>query len=170
MALVFQYGSNCSTQRFNSQDRLRGDAVPVGWAETVDNYQLEFDVWSVGNGCAASDIVLGGDAPVQGALYEIPDRLLSRKTTPIGRRSLDAIEGNAYQRQTIRVRKRDGAVVDALTYAVKTPARDLLTSVDYVKHIINGLREHGATNEYILRVKEIAAANNPSIAEGLRRL
>lgn len=170
MALVFQYGSNCSTERLNSQDRLRGQAVAVGWAETVENYRLQFDVWSVRNECAASDIVPGGDAPVQGVLYEIPDRLLSRNTTPIGRKSLDAIEGNAYLRQTIRVRKRDGTIVDAVTYVVQVPARDLLTSIEYVRHIVSGLREHGAAEEYIVRVKEVAAANNPEIAEDVRRL
>ena len=37
MALVFQYGSNCSESQFNSQDRLCGDAVFVTIAETVDD-------------------------------------------------------------------------------------------------------------------------------------
>jgi len=170
MALVFQYGSNCSAERLNSQDRLRGDAVPVGWAETVENYRLQFDVWSSRNECAASDIILGGDTPVQGVLYEIPDRLLSRNTTPIGRKSLDAIEGNAYARQAIRVRKRDGTIVEAQTYVVQTSARALLTSIEYVRHIVSGLRKHGATEEYIVLVKEVAAANNPNIAEDVRKL
>ena len=53
--LVFQYGSNCSTARLNSHDRLRGDAVALGRAD-LDGYQLAFDVWSDGNNCAASDI------------------------------------------------------------------------------------------------------------------
>jgi cation transport regulator ChaC len=170
MALVFQYGSNCSAQRLNSQDRLRGDARPVGWAETVDNYELRFDVWSNGNECAASDIALGGDARVQGVLYEVPDRLMNRATTPIGRKSFDAIEGNAYERRPIRVRKRDGNIVEAETYVVRTPARDLLTSIDYVRHIVSGLREHGADDAYILRVKEAAITNNPAIAEEVRGL
>jgi hypothetical protein len=68
MALVFQYGSNCSAERLNSRDRFRGDALPVGWAETLDNYELQFAAWSNGNECAASDIALGGDAPVQGVI------------------------------------------------------------------------------------------------------
>lgn len=170
MALIFQYGSNCLSQRINSTDRLSGDAVSMGWAETVDNYELQFDVWSTQNECAASDIVLGGDAPVQGVLYEVPGHLIGRSTTPIGRRSFDAIEGNAYERRPIRLRRRNGSIVDAETYVVRTRARDLLTSVDYVRNIVSGLREHGADAAYILRVKNAAAANNPAIAEEVQRL
>ena len=54
MASVFQYGSNCSESQFNSQDRLRGYAKFVTIAETVDDYQLAFDVWNTRRGCAAS--------------------------------------------------------------------------------------------------------------------
>jgi len=57
MALVFQYGSNCSESQINSKDRLCGDAKFVAIAETVDDYQLAFDVWSKKRGCAASDIL-----------------------------------------------------------------------------------------------------------------
>jgi hypothetical protein len=52
MALVFQYGSNCSEGQINGKDRLRGDAKFVGIAETVDDFELAFDVWSKGRGCA----------------------------------------------------------------------------------------------------------------------
>jgi len=54
---VFQYGSNCSATRLNSRERLGGAAIPIGIAETVEEYQLQFDVWSDGNNCAAADIV-----------------------------------------------------------------------------------------------------------------
>jgi hypothetical protein len=170
MALVFQYGSNCLVERLNSEDRLRGDAVPLGWAETVENYDLQFDVWSRGNGCAASDIVLGGDSPAQGALYEVPDHLMSRGTAPSGRRSFDAIEGDAYMRRSIQVRKRDGNIVEAVTYVVREPRQGLLTNLDYVGHIIRGLREHNADNAYILRVKAAAIKNNPTLAEAVQTL
>jgi len=57
MTLVFQYGSNCSDAEINSDRRLRGDAEFVGIAETVDDFELAFDVQSKGRGCAAADIV-----------------------------------------------------------------------------------------------------------------
>ncbi len=170
MALIFQYGSNCSNERINSSDRLKGDAVALGWAETVDNYQLQFDVWSISNGCAASDIVVGGDSPAQGVLYEVPDALVTRPTAPVGRRSFDAIEGDAYARKPIRVRRRDGTIVDAQTYVVRTPRAGLRTSLAYVTHIVRGLREHGADEAYITNIKDAAARNNPDIAEAVRQL
>ena len=90
MALVFQYGSNCSESEINSMDRLRGDAKFVDIAETVEDYELAFDVMSTGRGCAASDIVRKEGGKVWGVLYQIPDDLIGRDTTPKGRRSFDA--------------------------------------------------------------------------------
>jgi hypothetical protein len=58
MPLLFQYGSNTDAARLNDKTRLAGAAEDVGRAETVDEYDLAFDVWSGGNGCAASDLVL----------------------------------------------------------------------------------------------------------------
>src|SRR5258708_30458424 len=76
MALVFQYGSNCLDSQINSQDRLCGDAKFIDIAETVDDFQLAFDVWSTNRKCAASDIVTSPGNKVWGALYEVPDFLL----------------------------------------------------------------------------------------------
>jgi cation transport regulator ChaC len=170
MALVFQYGSNCSSARLNSAERLQGDAIPIGLAETVDNYELRFDVWSTGNNCAAADIVPEGDSTVFGVLYEVPDKLIDRNAAPRGRKSFDAIEGNAYERRSIRVKRQDGTVVDAVTYVVRQPARDLRTSIEYVRHIVTGLRENGADEGYITRVKHAAARNNIDVREQIEGL
>lgn len=170
MALVFQYGSNCSTARLNSAERLQGDATPVGLVETVDNYELRFDVWSTRNNCAAADIVPGGADTVLGVLYEVPDKLMDSDTAPKGRKSFDAIEGNGYERRSIRVKRQDGTIVNAVTYVVRQPARDLRTSIEYVRHIVDGLRENGAHQRYITRVKHAATSNNPDIAEQIERL
>lgn len=168
--LVFQYGSNCSAARLNSHERLQGTAKSLGLAETVENYELSFDVWSNGNNCAASDIVVGGDHPVTGVLYEVPDELMGCDTAPPGRKSFDAIEGSAYERRMIRATKSDGTTVDAVTYVVREPARNLRTSLEYVGHIVTGLREHGANEQYISRVKHTASANNPDIADEIEAL
>jgi len=104
MALVFQYGSNCSESQINSKDRLCGDAEFVAIAETVDDYQLAFDVWSTKRECAASDIVARLGSKVWGVLYEVPDYLIDRKTAATkNRKSLDAIEGEGtnYKREPI---------------------------------------------------------------------
>jgi hypothetical protein len=169
MAVVFQFGSNCSTARLNSATRLDGAATPIGIAETVNEYEIAFNVWSNGNNCAASDILPRPGSTVWGVLYEIPDNRISRNTTPTGTKSLDAIEGPSYERRRISVRRPDNTVVDAITYTVIPASRqsNIRTNLDYVRFIVLGLRDHGVDKvaaHYIGRVKAIASANNPAIA------
>ena len=173
MALVFQYGSNCSESQFNSQDRRCGDAKFVTIAETVDDYQLAFDVWSTGRGFAASDIVASPGSKVWGVVYDVPDFLMARDTAAQRKRnSLDAIEGEGtnYARHPITVESVNGELLAATTYRVIHPRPGLLTNVEYVGYIVRGLREHGVAPEYIAKVKAIAIANNPTIAPSVNAL
>jgi cation transport regulator ChaC len=171
MALIFQFGSNCDVSRLNGDDRLRGDAKVIGIAQTVEDYQLAFDVWSTRVNCAAANIVRLPGSRVWGVLYEVPDHLIRRETAR-PRKSLDAIEGEGrnYERGCISVRRSDGQIVEALTYRTKAPQSGLRTSTDYVRHIVLGLREQGASEDYIREVKEIAKANNPEIGAGVDAL
>ena len=109
-----------------------------------------------------------------GVLYEVPEYLIGRVSADAHkRRSLDAIEGEGtnYERREISVRTPHGAIVTALTYTVKNPrAGYLKTDIDYVRHIIAGLRERGIPAGYIERVKGIAIGNNAEIAEEVKRL
>jgi len=173
MALVFQYGSNCLESEINSKNRLCGDARFVDIAETVDDFELAFDVQSTGRGCAASDIVSKPGGKVWGVLYEVPDYLIDRKTAKErGRKSFDEIEGEGtnYKRETIKVCCANGKIVSALTYTVKCPKAGLKTNIHYVRHIIYGLRERWVSDAYIAKVKAIAAANNPDIAVEVEKL
>jgi cation transport regulator ChaC len=173
MTLVFQYGSNCLDSEINGSSRLCGDAKFVDAAETVEEFELAFDVKSIGRGCAASDIVRKPGGKVWGVLYEVPDYLMSRETAnPRGRRSFDEIEGEGtnYKREKIRVVRPNGEVVSALTYTVTHPRDGLKTNLNYVRLILCGLRRRNISNEYINKVKKIAAANNPDISEGVEAL
>jgi len=173
MAVVFQYGSNCLGSEINSNNRLCGDAQFVDIAETVEDFELAFDVWSTGRGCAASDIVRRPGGKVWGLLYEVPEYLIGRKTAKDRKRkSLDEIEGEGtnYKRETISVCRPNGAVVQAMTYTVKRPKTDLKTNINYVHLIVYGLREHGVLDGYIAKVKAIATANNPDIAAEAEKL
>jgi gamma-glutamylcyclotransferase len=173
MTLVFQYGSNCLESQINSKDRLCGDARFIDIAETVDDFQLAFDVWSTNRQCAASDIVQSPGNKVWGALYEVPDFLTERKTAAAhNRKSLDAIEGEGgnYRRHTIAVRRDNGQIVTALTYRVQNPKPDLKTNLEYVGYIVEGLRERGVRADYIEHVKNIAQTNNPTIAALVQEL
>lgn len=126
--LVFQYGSNCLDSQINSKDRLKGEAKFFGIAETVDDYELAFDVFSKGRHCAAADIVKKPGSKVWGALYKIPVYLIERESaTAHGSKSLDAIEGQGvnYERVQIKVRSPNGQTIEALTYTVSNPQAGL---------------------------------------------
>jgi len=173
MALVFQYGSNCLDSQINSENRLRGDARFIAIAETVEEFQLAFDVWSKGRGCAAADMVPSPGNKVWGALYEVPDFLIERKTAEAeGRKAFDAIEvaGTNYRRETIEVRRGDGLIVTSLTYRVKNPQTGLKTNLEYVGYIVRGLRERDVCEDYIQHVKMLAQANNPAVAVQVQEL
>ena len=166
--LVFQYGSNCLDSEINGKNRLCGDAKFIDIAETVEDFELAFDVWSCKRGCAASDIVRKLGGKVWGVLYEVPDYLIARETAKAHQRTaLDAIEGAGtnYKQETIKVRRLSGAIVVTLTYTVINPKPGLKTNIDYVSHIVSGLRErslgdHQVPDEYIAKVKSIAATNS----------
>lgn len=164
MALVFQYGSNTSTKRFNSDKRLQGDARSLGAVFTLENFEIDFTVTSKGNKCAAADLISGNGRKIWGVLYEIPDNLISRETSG-NRKSLDAIEGKKYERCLIDVLHPNGTPVEGevITYIVKDKKEGIQTSFDYCRHIIEGLREHKIPNEYIQYVKKKMIANNLSL-------
>jgi cation transport regulator ChaC len=161
--LLFQYGSNCDSQRLNSVERLDGAATDPILVETVDEYGLAFNVWSTGNKCAASNLVPmpGTGRHVWGILYQVPtDRI--RGQHPEGKKTMTQIEGKRYDERLIKVRTASGEIRDAITFIVRQEAQQdgLWTSSTYTKHIVDGLRAHNAPPEYIDHVIEIALATN----------
>lgn len=168
---VFQNGSNCSAKRLNGDDRLRGAANPNGIAETLENYQIQFDVWSDANKCAAADIVKTPGKKVWGVLYDIPADFV-RGRPKDKRKTLDQIEGERYEAIRIRVRDSRGVEQDATTFVACQRDRrsGIRTSLEYVRHIVFGLREQGVGDEYIAEVKKIAADNNPDIQQAVEDL
>ena len=173
MALVFQFGSNVRYDRLNSPQRLDGDARLVDVVRTREPFELDFTVWSEANQCAAADIVPGRERSVWGVLYEVPDYLIRRETAG-GRRSFDAIEneGVEYERRSIVVVSADGAPVEteAMTYMVRDKRDDLRTGLEYVTHILTGLREREVPADYLDYVRGRIVANNPALAPHLEPL
>ena len=103
---------------------------------TEGNFEVDFDVWSKTNVCAAADIREGIGRQVWGVLYEIPEFLIEHKTGKArGRKALDAIEGELYRRRPIAVQRPDGTRVDGpvITYTVSSPGVMLQTSLDRKK-------------------------------------
>lgn len=175
MALVFQYGSNCLESEINSNDRLKGKAEFVDIAKTVENYKLDFDVYSKKRKCAAADIIhTCEDKKVWGVLYRVDDNLICRETVPEGSRSFDAIEGEGknYRRHCLPVRyDNNDLIVMALTYVTLKPRKRVKkTSLKYVQSIIKGLKEHNVPEEYINEVKEIVSNHSPRLAKKIANL
>lgn len=168
MPLVFQYGSNSDADRLNAAERLQGDAMDCRRAETIEEFELAFDVFSQTNGCAASDLVAvpRTGRRAWGVLYEIPADLIRGKRRD-DRKTLTQIEGPRYEERILRVRNSDGEEVEAITFLVKKDDRraGLWTSADYVGHIVAGLRAHEVPEEYVQRVIDIAIRTNNDSAE-----
>lgn len=171
MALLFQYGSNTSIARLNSEARLAGAAQRLGIAHTETEYEFDFTVWSEENGCAAADLVPGGGRRIWGVLYDVPDPLIRRETAG-GRRSMDAIEceGKHYRRTTIPLRDPAGETLEAITYLVLDPVWGLPTSTDYVNHVLRGLHENRVPADYLAYVESRIVANNPALSGELQQL
>ena len=166
--LVFQYGSNMSSKRLNSPERLAGDAKRLGIAYTVYPYRLCFPVWSKTNSCAAASICPASDGrPIFGVLYEIPESLVYRqKARALNLKSLDAIEGEGvnYDRTEIYVVQSDGAVISATTYLARKAGPERKTSADYVRYILTGLAENDMPPAYREYVAACIVQSNPELA------
>ena len=159
MTKVFQYGSNCNAQRLNSPERLNCAAHSLGRAQTVDCFEIAFDVWSTKNKCAAADLIRSGNTPAWGVLYEIPEDYVDGPYSP-DRKTLKEIEGPKYEKQCIKVTAK-GQTHWAVTFLVKKSERvsGKPTSSAYVCHIVKGLRDHCVPEEYVDRVITAAVDN-----------
>jgi len=168
MALVFQYGSNLSTTRLNGPDRLDGQAQVVGVAKTVECFHLDYTVWSHHNNCAAADIVADASGRcVYGVVYEIPDPLVFGYHNHM---TLDRIEleGESYRRQQVGVRvKGSDDPICVWTYRAKHPRCGLKTELDYVRHLLIGMKEHDLPSEYQAYVIERTLCNHSQLAQSL---
>lgn len=167
MALIFQYGSNMSSERLNSADRIAGQAKVLGTGHTTERFDLLFSVWSKSNECAAADIAASDSGQrIYGVIYEVPDFLISRESAKLhGQRSMDAIEGEGvnYVRKEIRVENAKGEILSTTTYVVKDPQLGLKTSLPYVTHILDGLNEHQLPAAYRAYVLAQIVQNNPAL-------
>ena len=161
MAHLFQYGSNCDATRLNAPERLGGAATNPRLAHTIGEFDIAFNVWSNGNGCAASNLTPTPGRHAWGVLYDIPNDRATGKGRP-GPKTMEEIEGPRYQATTITVQTTDGQEHHATTFLVKknAEAEGLWTSKDYVEHIVTGLRQHNAPPEYVEHVINTAIQNN----------
>jgi hypothetical protein len=105
--------------RLNARERLNGAAVERGVAR-LNGWGIRFDLYSITNGCGATDIIQSAPEYVLGILYDVPTRLVIAENQQRSR--MDEIErarpdGNGnYQRLTVNV-DFHGSNIEAITYA-----------------------------------------------------
>jgi len=150
MPLVFQYGSNSTAARLNGPNWLNGHAEDYGCAQTIEDFEIAFDVYSQTNGCAASDLFHSVNRKAWGVLYEIPEGFI-RSRRADGQKTLEQIEGPRYEEQLIRAIDKDGNGQEAVTFLVREAEcrPGIATRAAYLSWIIYGLRDHGVSEEYI---------------------
>src|SRR5437879_2239997 len=123
--LVFQYGSNTSSERLNARERLDSSARDLGLARSVMPHKLRFTHFSEGNQCGAADLLQDERAGrlIVGVAFDVPRHRIFRPECRAGEKTLDEIEGegSAYRRAEIEITLADGTQRTAITYFVLNP-------------------------------------------------
>lgn len=143
----FAYGSNLNAEDLRAWCEQKSKAVPhlkvVGPAVLPD-YELRFGRHSHGRKDGVLDVWPARGYEVPGVLFEVSDGDLF---------VLDRKEGhpNAYQRQTVLVRKPDGSAVHAITYVGLVEDREPFERPDskYLDVVRQGWRAHGLAVEVL---------------------
>ncbi len=169
MSLVFQFGSNASEERLNGKKRLNGAAQKKGIAKTVENFDLDFTLWSQGNNCAAADLLENGSRQIWGVLYEIPLERIFTDLNKTRNKTLQGIEGGNYRWVEVELVSADEGEIlgKAVTFVGRPEKRDLegiKTNNEYVDHILKGLKKADVPKKYIDYVKAQVKNNNSEIS------
>ena len=137
MILYFAYGSNMSTPRL--RERIPA-AQPVGSA-VLQDYEFKCNKKSK-DGSSKGNISPQIDALTWGVVYKVPDAEL-----PI----LDETEGG-YKRITVSV-SIGGQQTKCETYISEKLSTELPYDW-YMKYIIDGARENGLPNDYVMALSQ----------------
>jgi cation transport regulator ChaC len=161
--LYFAYGSNLSSARLRA--RLV-DVRPAGPARLAD-HRLALNKRGH-DGSAKANILSHTGESVWGVLYELPHAHME---------DLDRFEGG-YERAFVEVERREGDLVEAVTYRSTLLVEDWLPFDWYHAHLVAGAHEHGLPPEWIAHLEalpfragppEDAASAGPRAARRRRR-
>jgi hypothetical protein len=149
--LYLAHGSNidrpqlqvrCPTARF----------VSIG---KVEGYRLCFPRWSAVRASAIASIEPAKGESVWGALYDVDQAGLDR---------LDVAEGcfpdrepdrNASRRETVRVERPDGSVVEAAVHIANAGANPRRPSAGYLLVLVRAAGALGMPDEFVTQLKSI---------------
>lgn len=149
--LYFAYGSNIDPERI----RKRIGRIPPSQRARLPSYRLAFNKRAL-NGGVHANIMQEAKQEVWGVVYQCTHEEID---------VLDQFEGVAgghYRRERVSVKLEDGEVVDAITYVAGDAFiyAEGRPSQEYLRHIIQGARQHGLSEEYVKSIEDLASKDN----------
>lgn len=150
----FAYGSNLSTEQMESRGVDIYDskkAILPGWDLVFTEYS---DLWEGG---VADIVYAGGSKKVEGVVYKIDMGGVSNLDRYEGREIENGREVGMYRKHYLPVKMKDGWKT-VLTYVMNlTPEYKRKTYIEpserYLDTIIQGLKEHDTSEDYIQGLK-----------------
>jgi gamma-glutamylcyclotransferase (GGCT)/AIG2-like uncharacterized protein YtfP len=150
----FAYGSNID------ELVVDGRPAPMLGVASLEDHRLAFMRRSVRTGTGVADAIPAAGERVWGVLYEVGPEIVAE---------LDRKEGAgwAYVRAPVRVRRPDGAEVDAFLYTVlhKEPS-EVAPSAAYLARLVRGARRRGLPEAYVRKLELLQVDARPAEARG----
>ena len=145
MTNYFAYGSNLDS----AQMVKRCPNAIVKTAGFINNYKLDFTIYSPKRNCGCADIVANTGDKVWGVIYELTEEDLA---------SLDRAENHpiSYHRISVNIVDESGTNIPCETYEVVNKSVEFLPpSRDYLNQIINGAKKYQLPLDYIEKLQVI---------------
>lgn len=142
--IYFAYGSNMSSRRLQA----RVPSARVMMQARLLGYQLRFHKHSLVDHSAKCDAFYTGDRrdEVWGVLFRF---------NADERPQLDKAEGAGYELRKVRVATEQGEL-EALTYLATLIKAELQPYDWYLRHVLEGAREHALPADYIADIEAVA--------------
>ena len=148
--LYFAYGSNLDTARLET--RLKH--IPESKPARLPDYRLIFDKKAKNGEGTYANIVRAPGSEVWGVVYffDSTDLALLDKC--------EGVSGGHYEHEHLEVEIENGVLVQAISYKAcsKWIALECRPTMEYLRHVIEGARNHGLSETYIDQVTKIATA------------
>lgn len=150
--LYFAYGSNMNSKELNEQCNKKGYKINLKNPKVAKllGYELKFTYFSkMSRKCGVADIVKSKNSEVWGVLFETDENSL---------KDLDKKEGviiKAYRRISLIVDVENTPVTDVISYEVVNKEQGLKPSKEYLRIIIEGVKENKLPEGYIKDLESI---------------
>ena len=154
----FAYGANMRGEVLRRR-RVQPLSSEASW---VRDYELVFEEPGI-------PLIEPAFASVRARPGAVVHGVLHRLSAPDMER-LDGYEGSGYQRVTVTARGARSGEVEAGLYLARSPRAGLRPSRRYLRHLIEGAREHGLPTSWVARLESQRCAHVPLVHAAVPRL